>query len=175
MTAPTNEIEPDHEQELGIAVDNAQDPMLEIETGPKQDEQEQFIAVDHAQDHDILPQHLITLPLPAQDIYNDAAPSPDAQPPPRPQRTQLPPTQLMYATPGQPGYHHVNYIQNIPGYTEPFQRTVAPQMVPFLPGYGPPYHQLFMTPGVQFCHPQLLHFTTILELACYNCLNLLSF
>ena len=82
MPAPINKIEPDPEQELGIAVDNAQDPMLEIETGPKQDQNEQFIAVDHTQDHDILPQPHKTLEtLSAQDIYNDAAPRADAQPP----------------------------------------------------------------------------------------------
>lgn len=144
--ASMNETEQDPEQD--ITADNVQDPTNEPEVDPEQD---QVIAADHA-DH-AQDQNILQPPYNAPE-HDDAALSPDAEPPPRPQRTRLPPTRLMYATPGQPANYHVNYIQQIPRYVEPFQRTGRSQLIPFMPGYVPPYHQLFMTPRVQFCHPQ---------------------
>ena len=158
MRGPLNEQEPDPEQEHDLAADNLQEAISEPEADHDQGEQEQGIAVDNAQDPNIVPQ-CYNAPETEQveGIHDDIASSPDVEPAPRPQRTRLPPTRLMYATPGQPANYHVNYIQQIPRYVEPFQRTVGPQMIPFMPGYVPPYRQLFMTPRVQFCHPQPSH------------------
>ncbi len=118
-------------------------------------EKERVIAEDNVQDENILPQPYNNPGTePAEDILNDIALSLDAESTPPPKRTRLPPTQLMYATSGQPANYHINYIQQIPRYVEPFNRTVGLQMIPFMPGYVPSYHQLFMTPRVVFRHPE---------------------
>eukprot|EP00112_Aurelia_sp_Birch-Aquarium-sp1_P024147 Seg749.3 transcript_id=Seg749.3/GoldUCD/mRNA.D3Y31 product="hypothetical protein" protein_id=Seg749.3/GoldUCD/D3Y31 len=91
--ASMNETEPDSEQD--ITADNVQNPTNEPEADPEQD---QMIAVDHA-DH-AQDQNILQPPYNAPE-HDDAVFSPDAEPPPRPKRTRLPPTRLMYATPYQ--------------------------------------------------------------------------
>ena len=155
IRALINEKEPDPEQEQDLAADKVQEAINEPGAESDQDEQEQVIVVDNAQDQDILPQRYNAPETePVEDIQDDVALSPDVEPPQRPQRTRF---RLMYETRGHPANYHINYVQQIPRYVEPLQRTVGPQMIPFTPGYVPPYHQLFMTPRVQFCHPQPSH------------------
>ena len=112
MRAPVNEQQPDPEQEHDLAVDNLQEAINELEADHDQDEQGQVIAVDNAQDPNIVPQRYNAPETePVEDIHDDIALSPDVEPAPRPQRTRLPPTRLMYATPGQPANYHITYIQ----------------------------------------------------------------
>lgn len=97
-------------------------PVLKNELEPETNH-EQATPVDNIADNSNLsqpsnaPETNIT-----EEILSDTALSPKAEFP-RHQRTRLPPTLLMCAALGQPVNYHINQIQEIPRYEEPFYRT----------------------------------------------------